>query len=186
MKEKDKPKSQKPLLYISQPSLKEPSHKMQTQYRSSTDQTGASTSRIEDTVDFGRNKTKKNNIKYFEEEEFIFEEEKVEEKEEIKQVKEENEPVSAADYFRYHDHSSHRPSKGGLNPVKSFISMTIGEKLHHLSSKPQFYSCTFSTRNSSVTGKLHAAEKENIVVKADSGELVKIEKQDLTGIRINA
>ncbi|RWR05546.1 CotO family spore coat protein [Siminovitchia fortis] len=184
MKEKGRKKPQKPLLFIEQPSLKEPNHRMQSQYRSSTGPPAAFNSNFKDSVAVDRHQTKKRKVS-FGEEKFIFEEEEVGEKIGEKQV-EENKPVSAVDYFRFHAHNSNRPARGGLNPVKSFTSMTIEEKLHHLSSKPQFYSCTFSTPLGGVKGKLYAADKEKIVVKADSGELATIEKKDLLGIRINA
>ncbi|GIN89903.1 hypothetical protein J6TS1_36880 [Siminovitchia terrae] len=190
MKKKDESKPLKPILYISQPNLKEPNHRMQSQYTSNADQLSNLNS-SDAIVAAGKTKTTKRSISYFEEEEFIFEEKKnaqekqveekqVEEKQPQKQI-----PVSAADYFRFHAQNN-SPVKGRLNPVKSFTSMTIEEKLQHLSSKPQFYSCTFSTLDKGVTGKLHAGDQNQIVVKTDSGEFITINKKELTGIRINA
>lgn len=179
MNGKEKPKSQKPLLYIEQPNFKEPKFRMQSHFQSSPDITAAPNVSEDVDVDRERAKTRKRNVNYIEEEEFIYEKQKAEE-----QQIEEKEPVSASDYFRFHAHKN-RPTKGGLRPVKSFTAMTIEEKLHHLSSKSQFYSCSFSTQTRRIIGKLHENHNEHIVVKADSGEHVTIGKKELTGIRIN-
>ncbi len=180
-----KDKSLKPILYIAQPHLKEPNRQMQSQYTSNAEQRSNLNSSA--TVVAGKARTaKRKNISYVEEEDFIFEdkynsmEKKVEEKLPQKQM-----PVSAADYFR--SQAQHHSSvKGRLSPIKPFITMTIDEKLQDLSSKPQFYSCSFSTSDKRVTGKLHTVNQNHIVVKADSGEFVTIGKKELIGIRINA
>ncbi|MBD8003863.1 CotO family spore coat protein [Bacillus norwichensis] len=179
-----KDKSLKPILYIAQPHLKEPNRQMQSQYTSNAEQRFNLNPSA--TVVAGKARTVKRNISYVEEEDFIFEdknnsmEKKAEEKQPQKQI-----PVSAADYFRSQTQNN-SSVKGRLSPIKPFITMSIDEKLQHLSSKSQFYSCIFSTSDKRVTGKLHTVDQNHIVVKTGSGEFVTIGKKELIGIRINA
>ncbi|VEF48679.1 Uncharacterised protein [Bacillus freudenreichii] len=180
MEKKEKSNSKKPLLYIAQPNFQEPKYQMQNEYNTNTDKPVAS-HRRERVAPVEQSNVKKGSSNFNEEEEFIFQSEE-KQTEEI-QV-EEQAPISAADYFRHHTQYS-EPTRGRLTPVKSFIAMTIEEKLHHLSTKSQFYSCTFTTAANRVIGKLHAVQEDAIVVKTESGKYFTIEKKELKAIRIN-
>lgn len=176
---REKRKSQKPLLYIVQPALKEPGFRMQSQYSSSADQPDVSRE-VVGTGSDARTKAKRRKTYFTEEEEFIFEDKTPEVQHSEKGI-----PVSAAEYFKFHGRQN-MPSKSGLKPVKSFTSMTIEEKINHLSSNTQFYSCTFSTAGRKIIGKLQEIAEDSIIIKADSGDHIMIDKKDLIGIRINA
>jgi hypothetical protein len=71
-----------------------------------------------------------------------------------------------------------------LKPVKSFPNMSIDEKLDHLVSSPQFYYCAFQTANHEYVGKLKEMNDDRITVMTTKGTIQPIAKKELLGIRL--
>ncbi|ONK24388.1 hypothetical protein BLX87_05605 [Bacillus sp. VT-16-64] len=169
-----KPVTKKPLLFINQPKMKEPLGQMQSSFTFSPekpvqipDSTQVEKHPVQKTDERDSVQENKRNRKRIsvEEQSLIFDEP-------VKEVP--KQPESSV---------NQQPSKG-LQPVKSFPSMTIDEKLDYIFSSPQFYYCAFKTKDSEFVGKIKELHQDNILIMTTKGIRQTIERQDLVAIRI--
>ncbi|MFS0644575.1 CotO family spore coat protein [Siminovitchia sp. 179-K 8D1 HS] len=153
-----KPIAKKPLLFINQPKMKEPLGLMQSSFTFSAEK-AVQTQQDHQPVQ--------------------------EQKRSRKRAGGEELPLSFGESVNEVPQTSfdQQPPQG-LKPVKSFPNMTIDEKLDYIFSSPQFYFCAFKTTGSEFVGKIKELYHDHIIVMTSKGSMQRIERKDLTGIRI--
>jgi hypothetical protein len=159
-----KTKSKKPLLYIHQPDLHEVTSNMQSSYRSSKPKPDSSEQK--DSV------LKKKKREYLQADPHSIQAEiEIEQKE-----KKETQPKQEESTGNF-----------GFKKVKPFREMNLAEKLEYLTEfgdgKAPF-PCIFATENESYKGVIFSTKGAEVEIKPFQGEHVKLNKTDITSIKM--